>query len=42
MCLSEVSLWVKMLVNLHTELASVTHVAEGLALDIRHKIPSGL
>jgi hypothetical protein len=29
-------------INLHTELAAVIRVAEGLARDVRHQIPSGL
>jgi len=28
--------------NLHTELAAVIHVVEGLAKDLRHQIPSAL
>jgi hypothetical protein len=28
--------------KLHTELAAVIHVTEGLARDVRHQIPSGL
>ena len=32
----------KISVKVHTELAAVIHVAEGLALDVRHQIPSGL